>query len=202
MAHKYGLKKEPNMESQKLDIREYKDEKLPVYCKYNGQFQAQPAYISLDVDGEVRARYNGNIGSGTTVRHWHGLEIHWSIPANMTGEQIDMFIEEIKPLLEKVYDGHTEVWDGNNYVGKLTEEAEDAKHEIDYLCHQLSGDIEIWGVSDWLQNVVYKDIVEPGETIEQAAIKIQKEAEEANVYLTGDIEKEIQEKLEDSLQRN
>lgn len=185
------------MKTTELTIRKYTDETLPVYCRYNGQYQPQPAYICLDIDGNITVEYNGNIGSGTSSAHWHGLERHYTIPANCSGSQIDELIEKIKPFLEIVHSGHTEEWDGHNYVGKLTEEAVEAEVEIEYLFQYVTGDIEIWEVDEYFQNSEISDLIEEDETIEHASERLEKEATENNIYLTGDIEKYLKNRLED-----
>jgi hypothetical protein len=46
-------------------------------------------------------------------------------------------------MIEEVYCGMSERWDGNNNVGRLTEEADNASHKLEFFLHDIwSNDYE------------------------------------------------------------
>lgn len=110
----------------------YADELLPVYCEYLYQNQPQRAHIYMDENGEVWAGYNTSIGNNAVTFDEHHLRtLVWDIPCNITGEALDELLERIEPLLERVHEGHSIEWDGNNMTGQLDGDATAASEEIE-----------------------------------------------------------------------
>ena len=57
------------------------DEMAPLYLHYDGQTDAQPAYVSLDLKtGEIDARANGEIGNAVPFSVWHRLVLRYCKP--------------------------------------------------------------------------------------------------------------------------
>lgn len=101
-----------------------------LFRHYDGQSQAQPAYIELDVrDGTLLADYAAEVGRGKTPSVFHGFERHYRIPV-LTGEAANRVMEEIAPLADRILADWEEVWDGNNKVARLGEDAYAAEAEI------------------------------------------------------------------------
>lgn len=104
----------------------------PLFCQYGGQYNPQSAYLYLDENGNVSADYDPNIGGGMGVDVWHGRTIRWSLPWFLSAQTIIKAVKgDLLPLLKRVHEGHDDIWDGNNYVGRLTCDAEIAKEEIE-----------------------------------------------------------------------
>jgi hypothetical protein len=123
--------------------------RFPVYCRYGMQRQAQPAYITLDLeDGECTAWYNGEIGS-SPARHWHGIVLTFSIPATTTSDEIESIIEKYKDKFQTILNDSEVEWNGSNRVGVLGENAKsiveslhDLGHESEACIIEDSGDLE------------------------------------------------------------
>lgn len=99
--------------------------RFPVYCKYDGQFEPQPAFIALDIENEtVTADYNGNIGGGCSSDVFHGRVLHFPINPMSLNTQIAELIDENLGDFQKIIVGSEIVWNGNNYVGRFNEEAQ------------------------------------------------------------------------------
>jgi hypothetical protein len=126
-----------------------------LFCKYPGQFNAQPVYLELDTrDGQLSCSYNPNIGGGTTFDHHHRLILSAEIPC-LTADAANTLMQEVAPLAQRVLDGADERWDGNNSVGVFTDDAANAWEEIGRICEAWSADqdpsltVSSWDVSDW-----------------------------------------------------
>ena len=59
----------------------------PLYHHYDGQFEAQTAYVELDLrDGELRADWDAEVGNGVPADVWHGLRRRYGIINILTTE--------------------------------------------------------------------------------------------------------------------
>lgn len=100
-------------------------DKFPVYSHYAGQILPQPAFISLDCrTGEVSADYSGEIGNAVPSTVWHGLELRFTINSMATADDITTMIEDNMSRFQAIVDGFEDVWNGNNWVGRFTDEAQ------------------------------------------------------------------------------
>lgn len=173
----------------------------PLYHRYPQQTGPQGAFVSLDLEtGEVRADWNGEIGNAVPESVWHGVVRRYAIPATIRGACIVPLIETLRPCLERVYEGAT-VQDDHNYrpVVSLTQDAEDAEEEMRGLVQQLGEDesLSAWDVGDWLANTAPYELLNAGETVEQAAERMTDEALADGVILDGDVEEYIQGRIAD-----
>lgn len=99
----------------------------PVYCQYDGQHQPQSAYIMLDcITGKLTADYNSNIGWSCSQQEWDKIALTWSIPYNTLGESLIELFEDEDFLadMQSILDGFEEKWNGSNYVGSFSDEAQ------------------------------------------------------------------------------
>jgi len=112
--------------------RGYRDNgPAPLSHQYDGQHEPQPAYISLDEDGEVRVDYSGELGNARPMSVHLGRTIRWRVPSNLSVDGIDWLLERLMPLLERVHTGHTVAWDGSNNSGTLSEDGREASEDIE-----------------------------------------------------------------------
>ncbi|WP_127469563.1 hypothetical protein [Streptomyces sp. B27] len=101
-----------------------------LYCRYDGQSEAQGAYIELDLQrSTLLADYDAQVDGGVPAAVYHGFERRYAVPV-LTGEAANRVMEEIKPLAARVLADWEEVWDGNNMVARLGEDAQAAEDEI------------------------------------------------------------------------
>lgn len=108
------------------------NERFPVFCKYPGQFQAQPAFIYLDLrDGECGADYNAAI-SGTPADQWHDIVLTFKIPAELTADQIETIINDNADKFQTILNGAAVEWDGSNNRGVLNDDARAAFDSLDH----------------------------------------------------------------------
>lgn len=122
-----------------------------LYRHYDGQSDAQDAYIELDLreGGTLLADYNSEIGNAVPGAVYHGFEIRYSIPA-LTGDAANRVMREILPLAERMVADWEEKWDGNNHVAVLGEDAQAASEEIaEHLgCNEYGDDSQGFPGSD------------------------------------------------------
>lgn len=153
----------------------------PVYQHYAGQHQPQPAYIRMDEDGEIDTWVNGEIGNATPSDVWHGRTQAWRVPADARGEALLAFVKDHQRLFERVWQGHKVEWNGNNWVGKLTEDAKAAYEEIEAACSDIET-IDVICMQDWLRaghNNHLTDFWGGEYTLDEAASKAEDDAREA-----------------------
>lgn len=169
-----------------LNITRYEDDALPAYGQYPGQLQPQPGYVELD-GSMVTADYSGEIGNGVPADVWHNRTLRWYINGAMSGSDINDLIEQITPLLEIVYAGHDTEWDGNNWVGKLTDEAQEASEQIERICTEYQPSVECWEVDMWLWNSCTLTENWPADKTLDEAVNEAKTAASGEVILLGDV---------------
>ena len=90
-------------------------------------------------------------------------------PTCYDAAKVSVWLEEHRPLLDRIAAGHSEDWDGNNNIGVLTADASEANEELSMAigdcmsdlhadtCPFLAG-IEAWNVGEWLAEVSWEDI--------------------------------------------
>lgn len=124
-----------------------------LYCKYPNESSPQPVELSLDIrSGALRCDYDPNIGGGSTFDHRHRLILSARIPC-LTAAAANHLMQEVAPLAQRVLDGASKQWDGNNTVGRFTDDANAAWDEIVEAIEDRGdeeGDQVIgWEVADW-----------------------------------------------------
>lgn len=104
----------------------------PLHMQYSGQNQPQDAYIEINADGEINFDYNSEIGNAVPMSVWHGQIRRISIPNDLTSKGYAALFESISDELQTLVDGMDDRWDGNNRVGTLTEDAQEALYSLEY----------------------------------------------------------------------
>lgn len=108
-------------------------EPAELFRHYDGQSEAQGAYIELDTqDGTLLADWDGEIGGAVPFSVHHGLQRRYSIPI-LTADAANRIMQEILPLAERIVAGAQTDWDGNNTVVVLDEDAAAAEEEVEKL---------------------------------------------------------------------
>ncbi|MEU9761732.1 DUF1870 family protein [Streptomyces sp. NPDC047987] len=101
-----------------------------LYRHYDGQSEAQLAYIELDLrEGTLLADYDSEIGNAIPFSVSYGFERRYGVPV-LTAEAANRVMEEIRPFAERMLADWEEEWDGNNHVARLGEDAQAAEEEI------------------------------------------------------------------------
>ena len=100
------------------------------------------------------------------------------------------------------HDGHTIDWDGNNMVGRLDDDAQEASEEFERLIEtSLYSDndcVSVWAVCDWLFSTCTLRDHWDTQPLSEAVATLEADAESEGVYLDGDVEGEL---LDDAADR-
>jgi len=108
------------------------EDKTELYCHYSGQISPQNAYIAIDLrDGTIWATYNGEIGNAVPMDVWNGLTHRYCLPFPVYAESVNKCMEELVPKFEELQQNFEEIWDGSNWVGKLTDKGIELSEEIE-----------------------------------------------------------------------
>ena len=172
-------------------IESLANDHAPLFYQYPGQINPQPAYIYLYEDGRVCADYSGEIGNARPADEWHGRTMTWSINPYITGQQLVdlMGRDDVRAMLQRVHDGHDTDWNGSNFVGTLTADADAADECLTRLFDEAEGDVQVWNVDDWLFSYCnLYDHWPAGEMTLAEAVQGVEATVEANMILNGDIE--------------
>lgn len=137
--------------------------KAPVYAKFDGQCQPQPAYIHIGENGSIYADYDGSVGSGVPANVWNKRDSRISIRQTTSGKALrELFADEaFLGLVRRYYDGFDTEWNGSNNVGRLTEDAREALSEIERTAEGLDC-INVFDASDWVDYATREEMAQHG----------------------------------------
>jgi hypothetical protein len=120
-------------------------------------------YLTLELteggEASLRTCDRHSSDNGTIFDVWHGRTCQWSASLSQGSytlpdvSKIEAIAEQVKPLLDRVHAGHSTYWDGSNYRGRLTEDAEEASEEIDRIFEQADWYDEsraVWDAGEWI----------------------------------------------------
>ncbi|MFB7359601.1 hypothetical protein [Streptomyces gardneri] len=114
-----------------------------LHLQYDGQSEPQPAYLELDLkNGRLYADTDSVVGSGSPASVYYGFDRRYGIPA-LTGEAADRLMEEIRPLVQRILADWEEVWDGNNMVARLGDDAAEAEEEIEEIVGRYENEYDV-----------------------------------------------------------
>lgn len=125
-------------------------------------------------------------------RFYHGRTRRYRVPAETSGETLADLLDsdEFQDLARRVYQGVKIVWDGNNLVGKVDCDAQDAEETLEETLLNLDNESlsEVWDVSDWLFANNQLTSLWCDESLQAAARALRAEARRAHVHIDGSIE--------------
>lgn len=106
-------------------------------CHYPGENNIQPTNLELDLeDGELTAGYNPNVGGRAYPESVGNRRTLWFPIPCLTATAANALLEDAKPIAQRILDGATIEWNGNNLVGVLTSDAQAACDELAALCDE------------------------------------------------------------------
>jgi|CEGC01.1.fsa_nt_gi hypothetical protein len=168
--------------------------KAPLFCQFEGELGPQPAFITLNPDTrEVSTDYTSEVGTAVPMAVWHNLELRFSVLASVSGKALTDFCQDHAHLFERICNGFESVWDGNNYVGRYSQDALDAQDDLTSAIERELKDelISVWRIGEYLaegNNPLQEEWPE-GQTLEEAAAALFEETISglgADVELYGD----------------
>ena len=167
------------------------DGQFDLACWYPGQTGPQDAYIAVDLAKRTMwAAYNAEIGNAVPAEVWHGYIRRYAIPA-LLPSAANALMAEWESLARRVCDGYESKWDGNNYIAHLTEDAQAADEELDYLAMSTDWEptemVQMSTAGDWFSEVADEVAGKTDEELEIVAEQWEAEANADDVYIVDDI---------------
>jgi hypothetical protein len=176
-------------------------EGAPLYRHYSCQIDAQPAYVEIDPYSETAdADWSGEIGNAIPSAVFHGLRIRVAVPNDVDGAALYEYLtgDEAQGLIGRIIDGWAEEWDGNNFVGRRTDDSVAAEVELENDLH----DLQCREIAD-VANYFYGEVGEigarheAGQSIQEIAAWLVGAAE-SNVVFDGDVEGFVEEVIKEN----
>lgn len=162
---------------------------MDLYYKYPSQTSAQPVYINLDCrSGRMWADWYGEIGICQPITVWNKLVLRWLIPSNCSAKLANELMKSIAKEARGLLKGFSER-DGKGVFAEGSEELDMAissKLEVD-------GDLHVWEVGDWLGS--YEIQSKKKSEIPSEVKRLLKEAKQEDIYLDGDVEAYLNDRL-------
>lgn len=128
-----------------------------LYHQYPAQSNPQPVFLELrpeDDPPRLRADWDGEIGNAVPMSVYHGRVIRFGLPSPYySGGVLCRMLDEIASLCETICAGYSSEWDGNNHVGRLTDEAQDAREAVEQYLERQEPDLQVYDAADWYQTL-------------------------------------------------
>jgi hypothetical protein len=110
-----------------------KDE-LELFLKYDGQINPQDTFVELDCDEKtLTAKANESTSFSVPESVFNGCVLRFPCSC-LKIDAANALLDEALSLAQKIVDGYKSVWDGSNWKGKYTAEAQRAITELKRLC--------------------------------------------------------------------
>jgi hypothetical protein len=180
-------------------IKVDEQDNLELYCKYQTEHSPQGCIVELYCDDDtLTATFDAHTGGSFSIDVCQNRVLNWAIPC-LLPRAANSLLEEIKPHAQEILNGYDVEWNGNNFVGVFTDEADKARNEIEELCeaafYSIENQVIVWEAGDWLAEVDPADVGIQWDTTDEELKKIEEQIiEEAlgeNVYLLEGLEDEI-----------
>jgi hypothetical protein len=173
------------------------------------------ALLIIDEDHTVRVTTRTRYGSGNAIpmSEWHNRDLVYTIASASNGScavDVKRLREDLDDggplavLIDRIIAGHSVEWNGNNYAGRLTDDAYDAATELDetFGNKPYVSDIAVWDAANWIWGdnsaafaleALELTIDATDADIARAAQSLRDDATTNDAILTGDIEEAIRE---------
>lgn len=93
--------------------------------------------MEIDSSGSIWYYSDPEIGNGVPIDVFNCVARRWRIPHVLTAQGYESLHEDIEEMLQRIADGMSTYWDGRNTVGRLTEDASDARDELEQFIHNI-----------------------------------------------------------------
>jgi hypothetical protein len=204
----YVRKNKEEIKMSKIRIIPVKEEG-DLYYHYSGQINQQKCFLELDFNEDeptLSANYDPEIGNAIPRYVWHNRARRFPI-ACIKASAANGLMKEALPLAERIYAGYECNWDGSNWVGSYTDDAEQASEELQRLCDDYSGVeeymVNVWDAHDWLAGSDASELGITAQTtdkeLKDIAERLEHEAKSDGVHVIRGLEDYL-ERVRDELQ--
>jgi hypothetical protein len=156
------------------------------------------AYLELDTEtADLEIGWTHQSDNAVPMRVWHGRDRRYSISSITDGEVLTERINagEVDDLVQRICAGTETVWDGSNFVARVSHDAVAAEAELQAW---LDGADEVDGcggvqeASEWLSSCTNAEVrvssISTDADLEQIAARLEREADRVNTVLVDIIE--------------
>lgn len=123
-----------------------------LHHRYPSERAAQPCHVWLDCQrGALGAAYEPNIGNAVSPDVHFGHTLQWAIPA-LLADAANELLESLRSLAERVVAGHSNRWNGQNFVAAFDDDATAAIDAIHDACERSFDDARLvvyCDAADW-----------------------------------------------------
>ena len=120
-----------------------------------------PIYLLLDWDNETIDAGTYYEKNSMPMDIFHNLRTRIQLPGNIDASHLKDDIDDILQRLDRIQAGYSSEWNGHNWIGKLTAEAEDDLQSLRYeietdpvsIFRLLDDTAGVWDVSSWFENI-------------------------------------------------
>jgi hypothetical protein len=102
---------------------------------YSGQCTPQGRFFEVRANGQVSVDVNGEIGNAVPMNVWNNEVHRLHIPREYVRSDITAFYLPHRTEFETLVKGMSTVWNGNNYIGTLTSDANEALESLEYALY-------------------------------------------------------------------
>lgn len=107
-----------------------------LFRRYRNEAHPQPCQLLLDTEtGQLWCRFDPETDNGRPASHARNIVLAAAIPC-LTAAAANQLMDDIAELAQKVLDGSSIGWDGNNHVGRLNPDADEAWSQIIFQGNQ------------------------------------------------------------------
>jgi hypothetical protein len=170
---------------------------IPEYDPYKRTGQPSATVIELDPERRLITVDQEYDSGSTSFDRWNGIVLYWRVDGHPQEDDVRRWIEDHIADWETICAGHSVEWNGNNHVGRMTDEASEAEAAIDRELTEgwpPAFDPEqgwsLWDARDWLQDMPsgWSPAGRSDEQLEALAAGIEDDARGENVILYGTLE--------------
>jgi len=127
---------------------------------FNNHYQAD-IYLSVDWESEeigVEIYYRDGSTPGDV---WHGLRRLIQLPNTVDASSLKEDVDDLLPRIDSIRAGYESYWNGHNWIGKFSDEAQEELYSLEYDIEQnpetlfrLCEDGGLWDADDWFVDPV------------------------------------------------
>lgn len=175
-----------------MSVKITKIDTMPESDPYNNGSASRTTFW-LDPQGRVAIVSQDYKTNSTTFAIYHRCELTLSIGDHPVAADVREYLEseDTQRLLDTICDGHSIEWNGNNNVGRLTEDAQLALDtlEQDLADRWLGSGWAFWDVEEWLGESAdqFINTATTDEEIAKLAEEAEADAKLENIILSGNV---------------
>jgi hypothetical protein len=151
-----------------------------------------------DMDCHISQEYDNN---STSIDKWNGMIIGRKLNGTLDGDDCKDFLEseDGQVLLTRICDGWSADYNGNNYVGGLDDDAQNALDELVEDLESFYSNKETWTCDDYFQNLDDAELgISALATDDEIKVLAENLEKDSDAYLIDDVESYLVERRDEA----